>query len=129
MNRRIRVKPSKGQSLFGFIIGIIFCFIGFIVVVPTFGAFGLLWTLIAIVITAMNAINFFTDKGVASHEFIIDDVDKSNNFTAEVPKYTYSTPAAPSAKDRLEELQNLYDKNLITFDEFEEKRKKILDEL
>ncbi len=129
MNRRIRVKPSKGQSFFGFIIGIIFCFIGFIVVVPAFGPFGLFWTFIALVITAMNAYNFFSDKGVASHEFIIDDVDKSNDFTAEAPKYTFSTPAAPSAKDRLVELQSLYDKNLITYDEYEEKRKKIIDEL
>lgn len=129
MNRRIRVKPSKGQSFFGFIVGIIFCMIGFIVVVPTFGVFGLFWTFIAIAITTINAFNAFSNKGVASHEFIIDDIDTTRDFSAGSPSPTFSTPAAPSAKDRLVELQNLYDKNLITYDEYEEKRKKIIDEL
>ncbi len=116
MSRRIRVKPSKGQSLAGFIGGLIFCFIGLFVAIPIFGIFGVLWTLIAVVITASHGYNAFSDKGISSHEIFIDDTSET--------QVTNMTPAY-----RLNELQNLLDKGLITNDEFHEKRKKILNDL
>lgn len=122
MNKRIRVKPSRGQSLAGFFVGIIFCMIGLFIAVPTFGPFGFFWTFIAVIITIMNAYNAFSDKGVASHEIIIDDMENS-------PNPSVNTLSKLSAKDRLAELQELYDKNLITSEEYQQKRKKILDEL
>lgn len=57
MKKKVRVKPSKGQSIVGFIIGICFCAIGAFVVIPLAGAFGIVWTLFAGLITVMNAIN------------------------------------------------------------------------
>lgn len=122
MNKRIRVKPSRGQSLAGFFVGIIFCMIGLFMAIPTFGPFGFFWTFIAVIITIMNAYNAFSDKGVASHEIIIDDMESS-------PNSSVNTLSKLSAKDRLAELQDLYDKNLITSEEYQQKRKKILDEL
>ena len=44
MKKKVRVKPSKGQSIVGFIIGICFCAIGAFVVIPLAGAFGIVWT-------------------------------------------------------------------------------------
>ncbi len=116
MSRRIRVKPSKGQSLAGFIGGFIFCLIGLFAAIPIFGIFGVLWTLIAIIITVSHGYNAFSDKGIPSHEIFIDDTSEThaNNIT---PEY------------RLNELQNLLNKGLITNDEFNEKRKKILNDL
>ncbi|SHO51094.1 SHOCT domain-containing protein [Anaerocolumna xylanovorans] len=122
MNRRVRVKPGKGQSLAGFFIGIIFCMIGLFMAIPTFGPFGFLWTFIAVIITITNAYNAFSDKGVASHEIIIDDMENSLDSSAR-------TSANLSVKDRLTELQDLYDKNLITSEEYQQKRKEILDKL
>jgi hypothetical protein len=116
MSKRIRVKPSKGESLAGFIGGIIFCCIGLFVAIPTFGIFGVLWSFIAILITASHGYNAFSNKGIPSHEIFIDDTSES--------KVTYMTP-----EDRLNELQNLLDKNLITEDEFQEKRKQIINDI
>lgn len=120
MNRRIRVKPGKGQSMTGFITGIIFCFIGLFIVIPNVGGFGILWTLIAIAITISNGYNAFSDKGFASHEITIDEEDGSN--------YP-STGSSKTTEDRLKEAQGLYDRGLITYEEYQQKRRQILDEL
>jgi len=54
MNQRYNVRPGKGQSMFGFIVGIIFVLLGFTVVLPTFGTFGIVWVLFAIVYLAIG---------------------------------------------------------------------------
>ena len=51
MRRNMRYRPSKASCIFAGIVGIIFSCIGLFVVIPSFGAFGILWTLIAIGIT------------------------------------------------------------------------------
>lgn len=51
MRRRMRYRPSKASCIFSGIVGIIFSCIGLFVVIPSFGPFGILWTLIAIGIT------------------------------------------------------------------------------
>jgi len=119
--RRIRVKPSKPVSLFGMIIGIIFVFIGLFVVIPTFGAFGVFWTLIAVGITVYQAYNFFGDKGVASWEIDIDDGlrERRNN---------YSSSTGDDFETRLRKLNKLKEDGLITEEEFRKKREEILRE-
>ena len=120
MNRRVRIKPGKGQSMTGFFGGIIFCFIGLFVVIPAAGGFGVLWTLFALVITIINGYNAFTDKGIASHEITIDE-EESDIFTPAENK--------KPAEERLKEVQGLYDRGIITYDEYQMKRKQILEEL
>ena len=44
MAKKIHVRPSGTQSKAGFVVGIVFCLIGLVVVIPIFGPFGLLWT-------------------------------------------------------------------------------------
>jgi len=73
--RRIKVRPGRTQSKAGFIVGIIFCIIGVVFVIPRAGMFGLLWTGVALLITLMNYWNGFSDEGVATHEIIIDESD------------------------------------------------------
>ena len=73
MSKKIRVKPGKGQSAMGMAAGIVFCLIGLFVVIPTFGLFGVLWTAMAAIITVTNGINAFSDRGVSSHEIIIEN--------------------------------------------------------
>lgn len=116
--KRVRVKPSKGQATVGFIAGLIFCGIGLFIVTPTFGAFGLLWTLFAIIITVIQGVNAFSDKGIATHEISIED---DNPYE--------STSKSKTAEERLNELQALYEKGMISSSEFNEKRKQILDDL
>ena len=121
MNKRIRVKPGKGQSMVGFFGGIVFCFIGLFVVIPTFGPFGMLWTLFAVIMTVVSGVNAFSDKGIASHEITIDDGYNTENFG--------NIDNGKTAEERLKELQSLYENGMITSDEYQEKRKQILEEI
>lgn len=118
MRRRVRVKPSKGQSMAGFLGGILFCFIGIVMVIPTFGLFGVIWTLFAVIITVTNGINAFSDKGIATHEIMIDEDYKQRNMKG-----------VKTLEERLNELQDLYNKGIITSEEYKEKRKEILEEI
>ena len=117
MSKNIRVKPGKTQSAMGFAVGIVFCLIGLFVVIPQFGAFGIFWTAIAVAITVTNGINTFGKKGITSSEIIIDD-DNDNDYTD-----------GSSQEIRLTKLKNMYDKGLITADEYAEKKKEILSEI
>lgn len=120
MGKKISVKPSKGQSTFGFFVGIVFCLIGLIVAIPKIGPFGIFWTIIAIGITVMHGKNAFTEKGVASHEIYIEDTATINNENHEFESDT---------KKRLEEIKYLYDGGFMTKEEYEDKRKNIINSI
>ncbi|MBQ8831251.1 MAG: SHOCT domain-containing protein [Oscillospiraceae bacterium] len=129
--KRVRVKPSRSQSVMGFVVGLIFCCIGAFVVIPTFGVFGIFWTLIAVVITVTNAINAFGKKGVATKEIIIDD-DEGTVHSRGV--YGYDIEVEDDAKDvsdvkkRIDNLKDLYSAGIISKEEFEQRRNSIIDD-
>lgn len=106
---RMRVKPSKSQSVIGFFVGFVFIFIGIGTLSKT-GFFGIFWTLMAVVITVMHGINAFSEKGIST--MTIEDDFPSNN-----------------TESRLKKLESLRSQNLITLEEYEEKRKEILESL
>ena len=112
--QRVTYRPSKSSSVFGGVAGGIFVLIGVFVVIPTFGPFGILWTLFAVAITGMNLYQAF-GKGYVGPEIHIEEDDEG---TCETP-----------AQDRLTELRALYDQRLITQEEYEEKRREILKDL
>ena len=113
MAKKIHVRPGKSQSKASFIVGIVFCLIGVVVVIPMFGPFGILWTAAAGWIAYTHYRNGFTDKPIDSRVIEIDD-DK---------------PQQEDVEERLNKLMNLYAQSLITREEYEQKKKEILDEL
>ena len=118
MRRRMRYRPSKASCIFSGIVGIIFSCIGLFVVIPSFGPFGILWTLIAIGITIYQ---FAMAAGkVSMGSWSIEDEDSGGSA---------GDGSGRSAQDRLTELQNLYDRRLISQDEYEQKRQEILKDL
>ena len=145
MSKKVRVKPGKGQSMMGFIVGILFCLIGVFVVIPSAGLFGIFWTLMALIITITNAMNAFTDKGVATHEIVIDDGKQEegkigDSTIADIPSdmsdsasNNRSEAAIKGIKGnielRLQVAEDLYKAGTITKEEYETKRREILDEL
>lgn len=138
MSKKIHVRPGKGQSKFGFVVGIIFCLIGLCVVVPTFGLFGLLWTAVAGYITYVNYRNGFTDKQIDSHVIEVDGEDVTVTSHTGLGRRIYSVDETPVQADehskegietRLKKLTDLYVQSLITREEYEQKKKEILDEL
>lgn len=113
--RRMRYQPSKSQSIFSGVVGIIFCLIGLFVVIPTFGLFGLLWTGIAVFITIHN---FAMASGKASMgSYVIEEEGAA------------PSSGEPTAEQRLQELRSLYDQRLITQEEYDQKRQEILDQI
>ena len=136
MSKKIHVRPGRGQSKVGFAVGIIFCLLGVFVVIPTFGLFGIFWTAVAGWIAYSHYRNGFTDEPLDTH--VIDIEDDGQNVTAtryggEYRSYSYEKEAlangAGDMESRLRKLQSLYDQSLITYEEYEQKKKEILDEL
>lgn len=111
MSRKIRVKPGKGQSMAGLCVGVLFCLIGLFVVIPSFGLFGIFWTLMAVIITVTNAVNAFSQKGISTHEIIVDENDQED------------------IENRLKAAKKLYEEGIITKEEYESKHKEILKDL
>lgn len=135
MAKKIHVRPSKSQSKVGFWVGILFCLIGIFVVIPTFGLFGLVWTAVAVWITYVNYRNGFTDKQIDSKVIEIEDdgQDVTVDYHTGYNSYTYEMEKDSFEKEsievRLRKLQSLYDQALITREEYEQKKKEILEEL
>ena len=120
--RRVTYRPSKAQGAMGAVFGGIFILIGLFVVIPTFGPFGILWTLAAVAITVMNGYQAF-GKGYVGPEINIEE---------DAPQVEPPSPAPPAdlnAKERLEQLQALLDGGLITREEYDKKREEILSRL
>ncbi|PXW93188.1 putative oligomerization/nucleic acid binding protein [Streptohalobacillus salinus] len=115
MTQRYRVKPSKGQSMFGFIVGLMFVVLGFVLVVPTFGGFGIIWLLVSIGITIMHGINAFSEKGVATHQV---DVQSSKDIMDQEGGYD----------QKIRQLHKLMQDGIISETEYESKKRELLNE-
>lgn len=110
--KRVKVKPGKTQSKVGFAVGLIFVLIGLVVVIPTFGPFGILWTAVAAFIAYSHYKNGFTEEGFATHEIVIDDAEDESE----------------DIEEKLKKLDSLYQQGLITREEYDSKRKEFLAE-
>lgn len=142
MSKKIHVRPGKGQSKVGFIAGLLFCAIGLFVVIPVFGLFGIVWTLMAGIITFVNFRNGFTENQIDSHVIDIEEDGNDITVTREMGfgSHTYSVDMGQNSfasgissredvETRLKKLQSLYDQALINREEYEAKKKDILKEL
>lgn len=140
MSKKIHVRPGKSQSKAGFVVGIIFCLIGLFVVIPTFGLFGILWTAAAGWIAFSHYRNGFTDKPIDSKVIEIDEAGQDMTVTTHtgLGRSSYRIDGdsvgvvkeeKESVEERLKQLTNLYVQSLITREEYEQKKKEILDDL
>lgn len=122
MGRKIRVKPSRPASLFGLIAGVIFVLIGITIAIPTFGLFGVFWTLCAVAITGFQAYSFFSPSGGATWEV---DIDSEGNGPMDHPS---TSEIRDDFETRLRKLNRLKEEGLISEEEFQRKREEILRE-
>ncbi len=113
MYKRGRIRPSKSSSIAGMIGGIVFIIIGVTTVIPTFGMFGIFWTLIAVGITGSHAYNIFSKKGLAHYQVDVEVIE-SNKEKVE------------NFDEKLRKLKALKDDGIINEEEFIVKRKEIL---
>ena len=122
--KRVRVKPGKAQSTVSFVVGLAFVLVGLVMVVPTFGPFGLLWTGVAVAITVINGLNAFGKKGVPTMEIYSEEEDEAPSPAREDHDHIPST--ALTTQERLEQLQTLKEAGLLTDEEYRNKREEIL---
>ena len=130
--RRVTYRPSKAQGAFGMVWGGIFVLIGLVVVIPTFGPFGILWTLMAVGITAANGYQAFGKKYIGP-EIQIEEEDTQEERGEASPApgqgHDHIPTVALDARERLEQLENLKDAGLITQEEYQKKREEIVSRL
>lgn len=124
--KRVTYRPGKANGVFGVIWGGIFVLIGLFVAIPIFGLFGLLWTGMAIAITVYNAYQSF-GKNYAGPEIHIEEEDDS--FSHDSGDHQHISSIGPNLQQRLEQLETLREAGLITKEEYDEKRREILEEL
>ena len=115
--KRITYRPSKASGIVGGVAGGLFVLLGIFVVIPTFGAFGILWTLFALVIAVSSLYQAFGKKYVGPEIHMEEDG---------APAAPGGEPIGLDAQQRLEQLQRLLDAGLITREEYEDKRAEIL---
>lgn len=113
--KRITYRPNKASSALSGGVGVVFILIGLFVAIPMFGAFGILWTIIAVGITAVNLYQGF-GKNYVGPEIRIEEEGTDGGRT-------------DSVEERMKQLRSLYDQRLITQEEYETKRQEILKEL
>ena len=78
--RSYRYRPNKVQSVVGIAAGGLFILLGIFVAIPTFGLFGMIWTLFAVGITASNA------QGIIDNLPIAQIVAGVNNLLRQLEK-------------------------------------------
>ena len=126
--RRVTYRPSKAQGAFGVAVGVVFVIIGLVMVIPSFGPFGILWTLIAVGLTAMNAYQAF-GKGYAGPEITIEEDEEPRRGTSSAPApetHDHIPSTALDVKGRLEQLKDLKEAGLLSQEEYDKKRQEIL---
>lgn len=115
MTSRGRVRPSKPAAILGVVIGIVLVIFGLAVGIQTFGGFGVVWTIIALAITVFNAINAFTTRGVAEQVVEFDERTPSDR--------------GISVEERLRRLEELRRSGVVSDNEYQEQRRRIIAEL
>jgi cytochrome c-type biogenesis protein CcmH/NrfG len=95
------------------VVGIIFVGIGLIVVIPTFGALGVFWTLVAAAIAVFFAVNTFSRSGLAHTEI---EVENNSRFGDDALPFD----------ERLRRLEKLRSDQLISDEEYQRKRQEIM---
>ena len=119
MRRNIHYKPSKGASILGGIVGCAMGIFG-LFAIPDMGAligFKAIWCLMAF---GMGIYYFLMAAGVVKYNGGYEITDETEDG---------AKGGKSGAEARLAELQTLYDRRLITEEEYQQKRRKILDEL
>jgi len=113
MGKEIKVKQGTERRLSGILgmgIAIVFGGLGLFVVVPTFGIFGIFWTLMAIIMGTISIIRGFSKNPYTEAEISIENTESD-------------------VESRIKAVKNLYDKGLIRKEVYDTKRKQILNNL
>ena len=122
MVERLATLPHLIVSVFFVIIGVTF-------VIPNAGLFGVVWTLVAVCFVVMGVFNLVRKNGLAHRVGYDVDTDVEQSIVGLMEDVAESSGPAASVQERLEQLNALYEQQLITKEEYDAKRKDILSDL
>ena len=105
-----RLKQSKATSAAGFAGGLLFVGLGIFVVIPKFGAFGVIWTVMSGIMAAYHGYGLFSKRGVSLYE--VEGEERSS--------------LSRSTTSRLAELEQAKRSGLITEAEYQAQRGRII---
>ena len=113
------------------LVGSVFVILSVTVIIPNAGLFGLIFLVVG-GFFAVNGIRMAVSKNGMAQRVAYDieqDLDESIVGMMEEPPVGEAFSGGRSAEERLLELRNLYDRRLITDEEYETKRQEILRDL
>lgn len=114
MGYRGNVRPGKAASVIGVLGGVLFLILGVVIVIPTFGPFGVIWTLFALITAGFYGYNLVSASG-------------SSLYQVDVSPSALEVDATDPAS-RLRMVDRMLDEGLITTEEHHAKRAAILSE-
>ena len=126
--RRYHIRPTKEMRPFGIafsilyiVVACVFVVIGVTQVIPSgAGLFGVLWTGMALCFAVFGIYNLVRT---------LRSKDGSGLYGVEIVDESASPSAGGSTEQRLQELRSLYDRSLLTEEEYEGKSRENLKEL
>lgn len=77
--KKIAIKPSKPVAFLGTLGGLCLSIFGLLYAIPNLGIFGIIWTIIAFLVTLYYAINLFTKKGLSLYKVNVEEKEKKTN--------------------------------------------------
>ena len=118
------------MSLPFLVVSILFVIIGVVEIIPTFGLFGIVWTVMALCFACVGIANMVRKNGPAHRVGYDVETDLERSIVGMMEDADAAGEAKPGETEvRLAELRRLYDNRLITQEEYDEKRKEILERL
>lgn len=144
--------PDNKGPLINVGLGVILSIIGIVFLVPFFDLLGLIWTVFSVLYTGMYIVKIFTNSidgeagnnGIEGEKEEITIVEKNRQHMAVERSFYEQKEKEHSEKEsktiekkseieenreRLMKLKDLFDNDLITEEEYQEQRKKILDQI
>lgn len=76
--KKVVMKPSKPVSFISFVGGFCLGLFGFFYAIPNLGVFGIVWTILAVIVTLYYAVNLFTKKGLSLYKFEVEEKSKKS---------------------------------------------------
>ena len=136
----VQSQPTRGTRLVPrlasipfLIVSVFFLIIGVTTLIPAAGLFGVVWTLMAVCFVVIGIFNLVRKNGLV-HRVGYDiesgvEQETIVGLMEDVDRLMEEEPPARSAEERLTELRSIYDRRLITREEYDAKRQEILEEL
>lgn len=111
------------------IVSVFFVIIGVTTLIPQAGLFGVVWTIVAVFFAGFGVYNLVRKNDVPHRVGYDVETDLDRSIVGIMEDVPETGTSGDTVQSRLEQLQVLYEKRLITQEEYDRKREEILKDL